>query len=264
MIAFNPIDVQIIWETTTISNGNDIIVSGDKVLVALEDGVTALSASDGSQLWSISKGYTLPSGGTGGQPAAGFFAASGDTLYIASEIVNNNDITAHNISDGSQRWSMSERHGMRTQEYPCVGPDGNLYVYTESDSLVKFSPEGEMIWNTDAGGADIYAVDNARIYTVGNNGLTAIDKEDGSELWSNQQVQSVRDIAVAANGVYVGTTGDESSRLFVLDKQSGDRIGLYSISDFIAPRSIAVSSGVISVGNPSQTENRMKIFHEFS
>ena len=252
VIAVDTGSYELAWRKTTVSNGKDLIVHGDRVFVSLGDAVTALSASDGSQVWRTSTEAAR-------SEVRGLFAASGDSLYTATGL--RGDVKLYSVSDGSQRWSLSNERDVRKEALSCVGPDGNLYVIagdiSTETSLFKFDASGNEVWRNREIFGKIYAVDNTRVYFGDDDSFGAIDKEDGSILWQNEQAQGTIAAAVASNAVYAAT----SNRLFVLNKQSGERIKLYSLGGDVAGYSMGVGGGVVSAAYSELNSHRMKIFY---
>lgn len=244
-----------LWRTTTGKNGIGIVASNSRVFIAQGDGITALSASDGSRAWNISTGALDDGGG-------GIFAVADGRLYASTRLQRST--TVHDVSDGTQLWSVDERGGSQ------LGPQGTLYFNEggaiDSGRLARFDSEGDQMWETrPSGSTSPVAAEDDRVYLSDTNSptITTVSPEDGSEQWTTELPQDIAGVAVGSDRVYAISTGGDTTRLFALNKQSGEQENIYAVassaSNLGTPGSVTVGGGVVSVMRETITDNGMQV-----
>ncbi|WP_424017333.1 PQQ-binding-like beta-propeller repeat protein [Halorientalis pallida] len=245
-----------LWRETTGKNGIGIVATSDHVFIALGDGITALSASDGSREWNVSTGAL-------NDKERGIFAVADGRLYASTP--RQRGTTVHDISDGTQLWSVDGRGVSQ------LGPQGTLYFNeggaVDSGTVTRFDSEGSQMWETrPSGSTSPVAAEEDRVYLSDNDSpmVTTVSAEDGSEQWTTELPQGIADLAVGSDRVYaLGSGRDDTTRLFALNKQSGEQENIYALdSDASTPRGaggVTVGGGVVSLMRSNINSNRMQV-----
>jgi hypothetical protein len=212
-----------VWRYSLSAEGGQVIATEEVIMVELPESVVAVSASDGSQLWSVphTSGPSNP------------IATIDGRLYAYDR--------AYNITDGSEV-SSSPPLGGSSQ----LGPDGSVYKWSSiASELTKYSTDGSEEW-TAGGTGTAWAADSDHVYTVGSDVVRAINSSDGSERWSSQvpTIRHPHPIAVGSERVYAASGG----RLFALNKTSGEREAEYQANiDAVQGVQPAVGGGVVAL-----------------
>lgn len=213
-----------VWRYSLSAEGGQVIATDEVVMVELPESVVAVSASDGSQLWSVPH--------TSGP--SNLIATNDGRLYAYDKI--------YDINDGSEV-SSPPALGVSSQ----LGPDGSVYVWSSiASELTKYGTDGSEEWTTGGTGT-AWAADSDYVYTVGGDVVRALNSSDGSERWSSQVAQTIRHphpIAVGSERVYAASDG----RLFALNKTSGERESVYQANiDAVQGVQPAVGGGVVAL-----------------
>jgi outer membrane protein assembly factor BamB len=170
--------------------------------------VVAADPTDGSELWS----HSHHSDSVFGVHAAGgsVYSGSGDNLVISSD-----------SSDGTKEWQHSEHndsvHAVHADSNGVLSGDFSGYVVLADSS-------GNIQWNvshqTDA--ITEVKLDGDRIYSWSRDGtVVALDRSDGSELWTH----SIHSSTVRAGGLADGIvfSGDDNARVVAADGSDGSK-----------------------------------------
>jgi outer membrane protein assembly factor BamB len=179
-------------------------VSDDaRVFIALKSAhLTARSATDGHELWRITKEVSAPMAA-----AEGFvFVSAGDA------------IEALRGSDGGSAWIVPR---VKTVA-PLVARDGWLIAITESEILAIRAKDGTVVWRHATEGVKLPPeIDGDRLVTGADDGrVLAMTLATGAIEWDEYVPGGVTALAAKAGRVYAGA-GDQ--RLYCLDGRSGKR-----------------------------------------
>jgi sugar lactone lactonase YvrE len=121
---------------------------------------------DGTLKWI----YAFPGVGE----ASPSFSPDGNTLYVGQT----SGLYAFNL-DGTVKWHVTTE-GNFAWASPAVGADGSIYA--TSGNIIKFDPNGNVIWRGAAGGAPVLASDGT-VYGASDNLASALNP-DGTLKWT--------------------------------------------------------------------------------
>jgi len=137
-----------------------------------------------------------------------------DSVYIGNE----NSEIYHVDSDGNLIWSQAYGYGQMDGGI-ILQADGTIIFTTEGDRCVKTDPDGNEIWNYDAGstifGGPARGTDGTIYFTTTACHIFAVD-QDGGLLWETNVGGSYMNAApaVGPNGVFIG---NQSATMFCLN-----------------------------------------------
>lgn len=205
--------------------GNDIVVA------RTGDGkVYGLAAYDGEILWTISRQ----------QPRL--------TLRGDSRPVVFGGVVFAGFSDGTLA-AVEAKNGRPIWDFPISFPRGtseidrlsdidtnpllvNNYIYVSSYQEVTHAlniQEQRIEWSADVSSFHSLAYDAANLYITDKKGVVhQISRAEGQKVWSQDGLRLSSVSAPIAVGPYV-VIGDGDSKLWVIDKRSGDFIGKHSL-----------------------------------
>ena len=242
------------WFYTTELDVNSVVVSDGVVIGTGDEGrIWALSARDGTLLWSDDL-------------QVGVFA---DPLFFEDlVIVGDGDgvISAYNVTSGVVQWDAAVDGPIRGG----VSSDGeNIYVAGENGDMLVLNGVGQIVWRVDTDGlgpgeadARIFAAPTitdsmvilslVRTDVFGEPALLALDKEDGSELWRGKDVAGIKNqwanirSSPAVAGDYVVFGEGYSNELVVIDIYTGETAWSVQIGEFCYPHwpSPVINNGV--------------------
>ncbi|MFP4188207.1 MAG: PQQ-binding-like beta-propeller repeat protein [Halobacteriales archaeon] len=140
-------------------------------------------------------------------------------------------VFALDASDGTERWTHGESHGMSSHTRPVVGDEGVYFGWADdavgsgSGDLYAVGFDGTERWTRDVGSVyDPPVVDDGVVYVGADTGALHAFVEDGEELWrftpetegssTDASVEDIEDgvVYAVASGVVFGvdaTKGDE-------------------------------------------------------
>lgn len=175
-------------------------VAGGRVLAA--DGVRALDASDGAEVWSYADVTPFGAVSIGGSDGA----ADDSTAYVGEL----GRLHAYALADGSERWS--HRGGTEDFRVPAVADDrlvvgtgrteaggGNVYAVDRES--------GERLWCDSLGfrGPPVTAVAGDAAYVAAGELVQARSLDDGSVRWTHlSDGREYASLAVADGVVFAG------------------------------------------------------------
>ena len=196
-------------EKWTAKVNNEVLVApsigGGMVFVHSNDGrVTAFDAANGERRWFYSADIpTLTVRGTGGITLGpGILFVSGD----------NGSVTALNMNDGNVMWTtpVAEPDG-RSELERMADVDGDavlegtvLYASSYKNHTVAIDgPSGQVMWDSERGGARGVGVSNSAIVITDKNGNVAgLDKNSGGSLWQQSGLLNRNVSAPTVQGDY--------------------------------------------------------------
>jgi outer membrane protein assembly factor BamB len=195
---------KVVWQSDKVGSGYSTpAVVGDRIYLIGNEGkkkefVEALSAQDGSQVWSTRIGAVGQNLGPQYPGSRGTPTIDGDLLYA---IGSNGDLDCLETATGKIVWHKDLRAdfgGMpgnwAYSESPLI--DGNVLVCTpggsESTLAALNKQTGEVIWKSQIPGADRAAYSSVMIAEVGGvkeyvqflqKGVVGVDAKTGKFLW---------------------------------------------------------------------------------
>jgi len=244
------------WFYTTELDVNSVVVSDGVVIGTGDEGrIWALSARDGSLLWSDDLGI-------------GVFA---DPLFFEDlAIVGDGDgwITAYDVDTGENKRQLGRVDGAIRGGLSSDGE--HIYVAGENGDMLVLNRDGQIVWRVDTDGEGSGEAD-ARIFAAptitdsmvilslvrkgegGEPALLALDKEDGTELWRARDAAGIKltgwaniRSSPAVAGDYVVYGEGYSQNLVVIDMQTGETAWSVEIGEFCFPHwpSPVINNGV--------------------
>lgn len=163
--------------------GCGLALAGESLLVSSSDGFFALSASDGSVLWSL----PAITGSAGSIPVV-----VGSRCYVATYFGFTGALVALDIATGAQIWKSQTNSTIGATNLALV--KSAIYMLTDDNFVVSYSAsDGSKQWQSalqiaSQGYADrAPAADEHGVYIGGDDGaLSAFNPADGSLLWKFQ------------------------------------------------------------------------------
>ena len=244
------------WFYTTELDVNSVVVSDGVVIGTGDEGrIWALSARDGTLLWSDDL-------------QVGVFA---DPLFFEDlVIVGDGDGwgTAYDAKTGENSTRLAQVDGAIRGG---VSSDGeHIYVAGENGDMLVLNGDGQVVWRVDTDGtgpgeadAKIFAAptitDSMVILSLVRTGegaepaLLALDREDGTELWRARDAASIKITgwanirsSPAVAGDYVVFGEGYSQDLVVIDIRTGETVWSVQIGEFCYPHwpSPVINNGV--------------------
>ena len=160
------------------------------------------------------------------QPIWSSPAVVGTTLYIGS---NDRRVYALRASDGRQLWSAA----VGGRPAPPAVFRGVVYVFADDASLTALSHDGQRRWSTTVsslrGGFPAAPTLAGSLVYVMNNGISAVDKDNGRIIWQRELDAFGTSVAVAGSRLYIGArdvSGENPApgRMYALDRAIGSPV----------------------------------------
>lgn len=230
------------------------VARGIVVVRSVDGKLTALSAKDGTNLWSYQRQVPLLSLRGTSAPII-----DGSVVYAGFD---NGRLSAINLSDGKPLWEtrLSQPSG-RSELERMVDIDADLHMFRGTLFITGFQgrtaavdiSNGEILWNKDTSSYTGLAVDIVNLYLSDSQGhVQAFDRYTGRVLWKQDKLQYRRLTAPINQGDYI-VVGDFAGYLHWLRKDDGqfaarletDKSGLR-----VAP--LASDNGLIVLTNNGQ------------
>ena len=233
LMAFQP-DATMAWDFPATGVICTAIGRNGTIYAPSNTGILFAVRPDGTQLWSFNMG----SDSSVGCPVVG-----GDrTIYVGG------DETLFAIHpDGTEAWSFNT--GALIRSAPSIGPDGTIFVGSDSDSLYALDPsDGSENWSFPTGG-DISSIPtiapDGTIYVgSADNHLYAINP-NGTEAWKFLTGWHVANIALAADGTVFFSSWDQ--RVYAVDA-AGNELWRYLTCGVPRGGFIIGADGTVYVG----------------
>jgi outer membrane protein assembly factor BamB len=241
------------WFYTTELDVNSVAVKDGTVVGTGDEGrIWALSARDGSLLWT--KDLEI--------------AVFADPLFYGDVVVIADGagvVRAYNLRSGNVVWNATVDGAVRGG----VSSDGDrIYVAGENGEVLVLSGTGQIVWRASiqtriAGSADarifsaptitdsMVIVSLVRNDIFGEPALVALDKEDGTEIWRGKDSAGIKTqwanirSSPAVAGDYLIFGEGYSKDLVVMNVETGETAWSYQTPEFCYPHwpSVAVNSG---------------------
>lgn len=196
-------------------NGVVYFLSGNNVVYALE-------ADSGKQLWTYSRQDTNNFSVRGGTKPA----LRAGLLYVG---FSEGSLIAFNARTGSPVWELQLNKNKRFKDIDATPVIDGVYLYVAGydDRLYCIdSQKGEILWKLDGGGYYGITIDGDKIYYPTTSGeLWALNKNNGSKLWSYQVKNGFATGVQAFNGLV--TFGESQGDLVFLDSGTGSKVGAF-------------------------------------
>jgi outer membrane protein assembly factor BamB len=175
------------WDEFSVGGG--LAIAGDKLIVATGFAyVTALSLSDGSELWKTRVD----------SPMSSSPAILGDRAFLTS---TNNDFYAINLATGEVVWNdqaLSETARVLSSPSPAVTTDILVVGYSSGELIAYIPANGRRLWADTLTSTGRYtplsaindiagkpSIQDGVVYAASHSGvLVAIDARSGARIWS--------------------------------------------------------------------------------
>ncbi|MDE2234598.1 MAG: outer membrane protein assembly factor BamB [Gammaproteobacteria bacterium] len=198
-------------------------VSQSVVVVTTTDGHTlALSSLTGQVLWNVA--HEVPNLSLRGASPP---LISGNTVFQG---LDNGQLLALNLSDGSQRWSTSISIPSGSNELArLVDLDGVLAVDSDVVYAVNYHgrleelvrDSGQVMWRREMSSYTGVSEDSSHVYvTDTHSAVWALDKATGIPVWT-QPAMRARDLTLPVPYMDTVVAGDLQGYLHFLSKQDG-------------------------------------------
>lgn len=199
--AHAPSDGSEVWryELATSTGQALALDTDDRVLVAEDDGLLALDADSGEEVWRVD--------GLGS-----VFSLAVDVnlqrVYALTRHVDNGQVyLLHALEGGAVVWSESPA---MVPSLLAVGADGTVYVV--GSQAQAFDPEGQVSWSVPLpSAAQTLALDRDKLLVAtlfqgeGTGGLLALSRQDGAQLWLSEH-NGIWEPVVAEDGTIYAAT----------------------------------------------------------
>jgi len=249
------------WLYTTELDVNSVAVSNGTVVAVGDEGrVWALSARDGTLLWTDDLEVGV----------------LGDPLFLDDVVIIgdlNGVITAYDVRSGAGVWASRPRLAGAIRG--GVSSDGeHIFAASELGDVIALNLSGQTVWRIElevrpgAGRAGVSTAPTIAgsmlILGIVRDGLTsdpalrALDKETGEELWSSEDIASLKPnqwsnmrASPAIAGDYVVFGAGYGNELVVVDRLQGDTLWSFEIGAHCFPHwpSPVINNGLDEAGN---------------
>ena len=199
-------------------------VNDELVVVRGVDGrIHGLSAKDGSENWSVDEQVPkLSMRGTSAPLLSGDLAICG---------FDNGRVVAINSHSGTTVWdfAVGQAHGstelarLIDVNAPVIGEGDELFAAAFQGRVAHLKREtGEALWTRDLSSYRGMALDASRLYVSnGDDSVTALDRQNGTEQWSQKALARRQITAPTVFGGYV-VVADADGVIHWLDAGTGD------------------------------------------
>ncbi len=199
-------------------------VSEELVVVRAVDGrIHGLSAKDGSESWVVDEQVPkLSLRGSSSPLLSGELAICG---------FDNGRVLAINSRNGSTVWDLAvgQAHGstelarLIDVDAPVIGDGDDLYAAAFQGRVVHLKREtGEALWTRDVSSYRGMALDAGRLYvSLGDDSVTGLDRQNGTEQWSQKALARRQITAPTVYGGYV-VVADADGVIHWLDPATGE------------------------------------------
>ena len=257
------------WLYTTELDVNSVAVSNGTVVGVGDEGrVWALSARDGTLLWTDDLGV-----GVLGDPLF-LKDENGEDVVVVGDL--NGVITAYNVQDeGARRWGAAAPR-LNGAIRGGVSSDGeHIYAASEFGDVIALNLSGQTVWRIEnleerpgAGRAGVSTAPTVAgsmlILGIVRDGLTsdpalrALDLETGEEIWASEDIASLKPnqwsnmrSSPAIAGDYVVFGAGYGNELVVVDRLQGDTLWSVEIGADCFPHwpSPVINNGTDAEGN---------------
>ena len=234
---------------------NSLVLAGSR-------GYVGLNARGGRELFGRRVGFERwwqggdePEFSTFGPPTASPPVAVDGVVYVADSSADR--LAAIDPSNGRERWSTEvgreDRGGQPGR--PAV-LDGTVYVSYWPNSAAAYDvATGERLWRSEVGEQFVLppTATPEGILVPDRTGVTALDPEDGSELWRYDHGGNVTDgtVAVAEGTVFV-TSNTEERFVHAVDLETGEE--QWKTSDVASETVPVVADGVVYLSSRGYDE----------
>ena len=239
--AVSMTDGTLAWKTSGTHPLSTPALTGGRVVVSAEDGtVSAVDPATGAIAWSTDIGA-----GVDTSPAA-----TEDTVVVGTRT---GQVVALSAVDGTVRWHTDTGDGARVGT-PAIS-DGRVYIATLDGGGPKSShiraldlATGAVLWTFDSpDGVPSYTpsvVDGLAITEGESGAVTALDATTGAMIWQSLMPGLVETVPAVADGVVYGASNDGVA--FGLDAATG--ASLWQVPIKGVPYGAAVTGGLMLVG----------------
>ena len=227
-----------LWTYSTLAIGSSPTVANGTVYFGTNDfyndnGLTALTASTGTFLW------TYPTGSNGIENSP---AVANGVAYFGCDDYN---VYALNASTGALLWQYLT--GFFVSPSPTVA-NGAVYVGSDDDNLYALNATtGTLLWKYTTGGQvhSSPAVANGVVYVgSADNNVYALNATTGALVWKYTTGGSVGDPAVANGVVYFAS---DDNNLYALGASTGALLWRYTMGNYLSAP--VVVNGTVYLGS---------------
>ena len=193
------------WSTDGVSC-TPAIATGDTVYMSTREGLAAISAHDGQELWHWESNAPISSAPT----VSGLQILAGDS---------EGTLTALDASSGKMLWHVEMDAGIRTRP---AAKGNRIYVASASGLVYGFDTDGDEIWRTQLGGLltpGMALSDHSLVVGCVDGMMYGLDPSSGAILWQFETEGIVRSTPVATATTVYGASNDGT--VYGLDAKSG-------------------------------------------
>jgi outer membrane protein assembly factor BamB len=256
------------WLYTTELDVNSVAVSNGTVVGVGDEGrVWALSARDGTLLWTDDLGV-----GVLGDPLF-LKNTDGEDVVIVGDL--NGVITAYNVRDGAKVWGTAAPRLNGPIRGGASSDGEHIFAASEFGDVIALNLSGQTVWRIEqleirpgAGRAGVSTAPTIAgellILGIVRDGLTsdpalrALNKETGEEVWASEDIASLKAgqwsnlrSSPAIAGDYVVFGAGYGNELVVVDRLQGDTLWSSEVGAYCYPQwpSPVINNGIDGDGN---------------
>lgn len=225
MYSINMANGEIIWNFDSKSElvSEPLLHEGVLYFISGSQSLYALDASNGKQLWIHSRQDTTSS----------ITVRGGSKPTISDGIIyagfSDGSLVAINAKTGTEQWEITLNRNIKFKDIDAspVIEGSFIYVNSYDDKVYCLSKEkGEVIWNSNYGGASTPSISDDKIYVTSSKGeLVALSKKDGNLIWSRKTKDGVFTELALFNDLIV--TGESHGNLLFFNKTTGETVGSF-------------------------------------
>lgn len=240
-VSAPPSDIKFRWQVLGNPRLSGVAVAGSTVYASDERVLYALSATDGTEQWSVGDTHWV------GSPAVG-----GEVVYVGCTPVSTDSdpgyLRAVSSETGAEAWRFTPGQPVTTLDTPTVA-NGIVYTIGHSEGggtagrLYALDGEtGDLLWFRETGTSGIsgyeappVAVRDGVVYLAGNE-LTAFDGETGTVYWSvdpegTYKAAGTNAPAVADGRLYVGRGTERATTFESRSVTDGSLVWTHTVSE---------------------------------